>query len=360
MNYYNCLCNGCGQPLREDDDIVVCPECGTPQHRECYKKENRCVNAHLHSDSFVWSPAEGHVPSSAAVPALQIPAKEKLPCPSCGHLNEPDAKVCESCSMKLIVLGMNLAQTAQETGHTAPASSKKLPDYPAPFVLGRGEGFEYDNAACEEPAAAADEDTPAEAPQEQAIRREQARQHLVLRFIGTNTERYLENFSRLESGRRARFNFAAFFFAPYWFFYRKLYKPGIIFLTVSFLHSIYFSPALSEYLTVVEKYRSMAQQLFTDEALYTAILNELAPLMPTVSPALITSLALKLIAGFIAYPLYKKYTDASVARIMSSPSAEAGLAATAKLGGTSFIGVFAAFFGTELLSYIVSMIMYGM
>lgn len=356
MNYYNSLCNGCGLPLKEDEDIVVCPECGTPQHRDCYKKENRCVNSHLHGSDFAWSPGGNPLPP-VAVHIEQTPEKEELPCPSCGHLNAPDAKVCENCSMKLIIFGMNLAETAQQTGHTAP-SSKNLPDYPAPFVLGQGEGFEYESEVRDAPAT--DDNAPAENHEADAIRREHARQHLLLRFIGTNTEKYLDNFSRLENGRSARFNFAAFFFSPYWFFYRKLYKPGIIFLTASILHSLFFSPTLSEYISFLEKYRPVAEQLATDETLATACFNELFAIMPMLSAALVTSLALKIISGFLAYPLYKKYTDASITTIMSSPSAEAGLANTAKLGGTSFLGVFAAFFATEIISFIVSIMINGM
>ncbi|MGN1348511.1 MAG: RING finger protein, partial [Acutalibacteraceae bacterium] len=34
MNYNNEICNGCGRKFSEGDDIVTCPECGTPQHRE--------------------------------------------------------------------------------------------------------------------------------------------------------------------------------------------------------------------------------------------------------------------------------------------------------------------------------------
>ena len=356
MNYYNSLCNGCGKPLREDEDIVVCPECGTPQHRECYKKDNRCVSSALHSSDFVWSPASDSFAPTVPAPVKEKSEKELLPCPSCGHLNSPDAKVCESCSMKLIVFGMNLAEAAQETGHKTPAQ-KELPDYPAPFVLGQGEGFDYDAHSPKVPDVEA---APEESPEIQAAKREQARQHLLLRFIGTNTDKYLDSFSRLEGGRRARFNFAAFFFSPYWFFYRKLYKPGIIFLTASFLHSLFFTPTVSEFYAFVEKYRPLVSQLATDEALAEAYLNELSAITPMFSVAIITSLALKIIAGFIAYPLYKRYTDTSIAAIMSAPSAQAGLSNAAKLGGTSFFAVFAAFLATEILSYMVSIMINGM
>ena len=57
MFYDNKVCDGCSDVMLEGDDIVVCPECGTPQHRECYKKNNQCVNAHLHAEGFDWRAA---------------------------------------------------------------------------------------------------------------------------------------------------------------------------------------------------------------------------------------------------------------------------------------------------------------
>ncbi len=48
MDFKNYICPVCNGKFTDDDDIVVCPECGTPHHRECYKKENKCFNSHLH------------------------------------------------------------------------------------------------------------------------------------------------------------------------------------------------------------------------------------------------------------------------------------------------------------------------
>ena len=35
---------GCGKPLTLQDDIVVCPDCGAPYHRDCYEKLGRCIH----------------------------------------------------------------------------------------------------------------------------------------------------------------------------------------------------------------------------------------------------------------------------------------------------------------------------
>lgn len=48
MKYTNYKCPVCNNQFTEDDDVVVCPECGTPHHRECYIQNGNCVNADKH------------------------------------------------------------------------------------------------------------------------------------------------------------------------------------------------------------------------------------------------------------------------------------------------------------------------
>ncbi len=48
MKYSNYKCPVCKNQFTEDDDVVVCPECGTPHHRECYIQNGNCANAGKH------------------------------------------------------------------------------------------------------------------------------------------------------------------------------------------------------------------------------------------------------------------------------------------------------------------------
>lgn len=48
MKYANYKCPVCKNQFTEEDDIVVCPECGTPHHRECYVQNGNCANADKH------------------------------------------------------------------------------------------------------------------------------------------------------------------------------------------------------------------------------------------------------------------------------------------------------------------------
>ena len=48
MKYTNYKCPVCNNQFTEDDDIVVCPECGIPHHRECYIQNGECANTDKH------------------------------------------------------------------------------------------------------------------------------------------------------------------------------------------------------------------------------------------------------------------------------------------------------------------------
>lgn len=48
MNYKNYKCPICDNQFTEEDDVVVCPECGTPHHRECYTENGKCANWDKH------------------------------------------------------------------------------------------------------------------------------------------------------------------------------------------------------------------------------------------------------------------------------------------------------------------------
>ncbi|MCR5306405.1 MAG: DUF2628 domain-containing protein [Oscillospiraceae bacterium] len=54
LEYQGCKCHFCEKPFEESDDIVVCPECGTPYHRSCYLEAGHCTNTELHESGESW------------------------------------------------------------------------------------------------------------------------------------------------------------------------------------------------------------------------------------------------------------------------------------------------------------------
>lgn len=66
-------CPVCRAAFNEGDNIVVCPICGTPHHRACYEKENKCGVEKYHSEGFVWN---GYLPDEERPPEKQEKAEE--------------------------------------------------------------------------------------------------------------------------------------------------------------------------------------------------------------------------------------------------------------------------------------------
>ncbi|MDE6835237.1 MAG: hypothetical protein K2J39_13470 [Ruminococcus sp.] len=54
MKFTGEKCVLCGEVFDENDDVVVCPECGSPHHRECYKNHGRCGNIYMHGTGQKW------------------------------------------------------------------------------------------------------------------------------------------------------------------------------------------------------------------------------------------------------------------------------------------------------------------
>ena len=84
-------CPYCGEAFADRDDIVVCPECGTPHHRDCYMQHRQCANHALHGTGFEWKPE---------TPAKPAP-DDGMVCPQCGHNNPSLSLFCNNCGFSL-------------------------------------------------------------------------------------------------------------------------------------------------------------------------------------------------------------------------------------------------------------------
>lgn len=379
MRYTNEKCDGCGKIFTDDEDIVVCPECATPQHRECYKNHGGCVNSHKHGEDFTWTNSDNLV--SYAVP---VPEKSKtIPCPNCGYGNPEGSDHCKQCSMKFTLFGYNVVDASakeeekeREVQQTPPAPESNIPEYEAPFTLGEGEGFENDGTPVTDTAPTRDEieqklidvissssgfspdgeDFSFGGPFPKEDKTCGVHTNLMGAFIGSSAMKYIEKFKRFDFGHKISFNFAALFFSPYWFFYRKLIKPGIIFMTVNLCLSIIATPSLLEF---VNKATPLLEKLptVTDEGLAATMLMELEALYVPVIAFAVVQFLINLVAGFIANPLYRKYTVSSLKEIPSFENQKNSMAYLLRKGGVAPLYALGAMLAENLLTSIVSMFM---
>ena len=86
-DYKGNTCPVCKQKFKEADDIVVCPDCGTPYHRECWKKVGVCVHQADHAAGFEWTPDN-----------VISDRPDDIVCPNCGEKLEFDMSSLEEDS----------------------------------------------------------------------------------------------------------------------------------------------------------------------------------------------------------------------------------------------------------------------
>ena len=222
MTYEYDVCPICEQPFAPSDDVVVCPDCGTPHHRACWMQHGVCAHADRHESDFVWQSAAPQQPQQQPEPATFTR------CPRCGEECAPDALVCPECGKQLGV-----------------AADGRF-DYNDDFFL---RGVDAD------PADDLDGFTVREAAM----------------FVQYRVGDYVRKFGRIRAGKKAGWNWAAFFFSPFWFFYRKIRRAGALFMGVLLLIAVFLAIPLQKVqqqtLSTVQEYVTIDEETTAEQIL---------------------------------------------------------------------------------------------
>lgn len=169
-------CPVCRAAFVETDDIVVCPDCGTPHHRHCYAELSACGNKERHG-GFVWkSPIDNAIHGYAA--------KEEK------EINETD-----------------------ET--TGPPNMSHFKEYIENIGINR-DYYEKKGSAFE------NRDIFGVSERE------------IICFQGGGNPLLTEKYRRIANGHKVSFNIMAMLFFPYTAFYSRMRIIGIIMVAVDF------------------------------------------------------------------------------------------------------------------------------
>ncbi len=305
FRFTNEKCLVCNKTFEENDDIVVCPHCGTPHHRECYKENAKCANHEKHSENFRWEPDfVPFVEEKKAEDTVQIPFSQSI------NLDDlpPDISV---------------EQFHDTLFSTFP---KELED----------------DVKTEDVAV----------------------------FVRHESPRYIRKFQKVKAGKLS-WNWGAFFFAPYWFFFRKLHKLGVIFLALFILlSSLSFLPSamkfseslydfevqageLAENMENEEEYEAAVMKLY--ESVYTE-LNENKTGLIIFTTQSLANLAISVFIGVNADKWYYKHTLSRVKKASSETEKEKRREKLFLTGGVAYGAAFlailfekAVFYGLEML-----------
>lgn len=306
MKYDKYKCDGCERNFNEHDDVVVCPECGTPQHRECYELKNECVNAAKHGTGFVWGKdkatdeAKGEADEKEQDKNDQ---KQPLVCPACGYENEPGSNKCAQCGQKFTMFGVNVLEKQQELEkeeqkyqNEHQANITEITDADSLIdarVAILAPGITYEQKA--EPLCG------------KTIRE-------VIGFVGRGADSYVGKFRKIERERKKTFNWAAFLLTPFWFFYRKLYKHGIVFLTVDIAITLILASPMAKFQSFIGSYTAETITAMTQAEMSKFMESYMALAIP-IFIIMFVRLIISIVAGFIADRAYYKYCFKSLVEI---------------------------------------------
>lgn len=224
MKYTGIKCPVCGIPFREDDDIVVCPDCGAPYHRHCYEKEGKCLFSDMHSTGKHWAPPA----EDAAAPQSH---GDEVICPTCGHGNPPDALFCSRCGASLHS-GNPYPEQRKDTEQGNPyTNTNSSPGYQNP----------YQNLGYQNPGGPSAPDSQNGSPFQNTpnpfspitLRSDEPLEDNVTagdiaNFVQNNASYFLSVFFHKKQTNRGHFSFSAFLFSGGWMLYRKMYRVGAI------------------------------------------------------------------------------------------------------------------------------------
>lgn len=178
-----------------EDDIVVCPECGAPHHRDCWQTVGKCGLEHLHGTAEQYSPANNETSNEE-----QRNDSNKT-CSKCGAVaDKSDAKFCPKC------------------GNPFEPIPNIFTSYGLPIMF--------------DPLGNIHPDTEIEG----------IKAKTMAKFVKMSTNRYIPHFVKMSNDRKTFFNWMAFFFPSAWCFSKKMDTTAFLYLALAIASKLCFIP----------------------------------------------------------------------------------------------------------------------
>lgn len=204
MEFTEYKCPVCDKQFKKGDDVVVCPECGAPHHRECYEKEGHCHFADKHGADFSF---EKEQLEEAEQQAEQDAKDGVVLCKRCGAENPKEMFYCCNCGAPLYGDDKSNPNFQQDQNNGQPNpnfnQNQGMPPFGVPFGQANPQ-----MASAFDPMAGMKSDEPLV---------DDITAGEAAKFIGKNTPYYLRIFSFINKFKRADSIFPHFFYREYIF-----------------------------------------------------------------------------------------------------------------------------------------------
>lgn len=283
-------CVRCKSYLFSEDDVVYCPVCGAPHHRECYNALGHCALEELHGTSEEYSREavlKAHQDAQQTEEIKQEPEqKDTVKCQMCGEVYDNTKGGCPKCGTPYM---------GRINGF---AEFDFLGGVPADYDL--GDGVTANDAKM---------------------------------FVAANTHRYIPKFAVLNKANKFSWNWMAFLFPTGWMLGRKMYKGGIITGVLTVVSTLLGYPLSLE----------LYNMGFGESAYGVQMIEELTEKIPEISVAvmglaflgLFVELGIRVVSAIMGDYLYKNYTVNTIKKIKSE--SEDITAEYRKKGGISML-----------------------
>lgn len=307
-------CPVCKGHLFNDDDVVFCPVCGAPHHRDCYASIGHCALEEYHGTDKEYKKPETQDESDS-----QNSGGVKK-CPHCGEEISENAIFCIKCGRDV---NAPVYSGSEHSGNTFGGQTAN------PFVIDPLGGVKQDELIDDIPATD------------------------IARFVVINTPRYVPKFKSLGKNGKSSWNWAAFLFPEAWLFYRKCYKQGLIFLMLSIIAAVLSIPAqiwTDGILMMAPKDANM-QQVYT---LLFSHMDSLTPFIQITSViSWVISLGYRIICGIFGDYFYK---NNAVSKIKSIRTEENYSELLPRVGGVNLVMMLVAIFASNWIPMAVSLL----
>ncbi len=198
MKFTDESCFSCGSRFEENDDVVVCPQCGTPYHRECYNQMGECINTHLHENGGKYKRTDFR--DNTGKP------EDIVVCPKCGQNNTESTEICPGCGCRMPEKEPSLHSSENAFDFEEIFANGKNP-FASPY-LGFNPNEDLGGATLKE----------------------------VSEFVDSNTLYYIPLFKKMKDfGTKASLNIASFLFPYFYFANRKMWFWGILTAVISII-----------------------------------------------------------------------------------------------------------------------------
>lgn len=305
LNTEGVSCVRCHAYLFPEDDIVYCPVCGAPHHRECYNQLGHCALEEFHGTDRQYDKVKAREEEQAAaeMPNTGENAEGLITCQMCHEKYDFALNACPKCGAP------NIAKAGGSF-----VNFDFLGGVPADYDI--GDGITADEAK---------------------------------RFVAANTPRYIPKFAVLNAKNKISWNWLAFLFPCGWMLSRKMYKNGVIAGLLTVISSLFYLPFMNAVNNLGTTPGETQAQLM--QSLYEHLPEMGTAVIAALLAGFVLSIAVRILSALFGDYLYKQYAISSI-KIIRAESEDMDYDYRQKGG----VNIFLFLLGTMAVQYLPALI----